>query len=110
MGRPKSNKNAKDKAPIKPSSSSRVVLRANKLKHKYKRGFILSPTKGSRARRALYDIKEKKVRIRNTAHHYNLSYGFLHYRLAGDIQIDKRKGPSPVFNRDEVEKNCSVVK
>lgn len=82
---------------------SPAVKKASEVTKKYKCGFPMSPNRGKRVRRALYEVKTKKVSIRAAAKNFDLSYGFLQRRLTGMVDIDKRKGPPPVFNQKEEE-------
>lgn len=61
------------------------------------------PSRRTRARRALYEINQNKVSLRNAAKIYNLSYGYLHRRVSGELDVDKRKGPATVFTAEEEE-------
>jgi len=63
-----------------------------------KRKFPMSPARGDRVRRALHEIKEKQVTIRKACNKYDLSYGYLHRRLSGDVDKASRNGPSPIFS------------
>ncbi|XP_060604840.1 uncharacterized protein LOC132757544 isoform X2 [Ruditapes philippinarum] len=81
---------------------SPAVKTANSLKQKYGTG-SLSPGKCLRARRALIDVQEKKASIRQAAKTHSLSVSYLRRRLFGDVSVDSRNGPSPVFNKKEEE-------
>lgn len=87
----------------KTSAPSPAQKTAQGVKRKYQRGNRLSPGKRDGVRRALYDIKERKVSIRKAAKEYNLSYGFLHRRLSGAVDIYKGMGPDPIFSAAEEE-------
>ena len=89
--------------PRKSCAPSPVQKIAKGVKRKYRRGNQLSPGKKDGVRRALYDIKEKKVSIRKAANEYGLSYGFLHRRLSGAVDIDKGMGRDPIFSAAEEE-------
>lgn len=66
-----------------------------------------SPGKGVRVRKALFQVEKQKASIRKAADEAKVSYGYLYRRLSGDVEIDKCKGPSPVFNVNE-EKAMAV--
>jgi hypothetical protein len=81
--------------------ASPAIQKAKAVKRKYARPG--TPDNGSRARRALYAIREKKVTIRQAARDNDLSFGFVYRRLSGEVEIDKQKGPPQVFNKEEEE-------
>jgi len=83
--------------------SSPAVKTAAAVAKKYKCGFPISPSRKQRVRKALYDVQKNKVPIRKAAEKHDLSYGFLHRRVSGQVEIEKRKGPLPIFSRDEEE-------
>ena len=87
----------------KSNAPSPAQTVAKGVKRKYKRGNQLSPGKRDGVRRALYEIKGKKVSIRKAATQYGLSYGFLHRRLSGAVDIDKGMGRDPIFSAAEEE-------
>lgn len=82
----------KRKTPISPA-----VRKANNIKKKYRS----SPGKVTRCRRAILAVETNEVSVRKACDIYNLSYGYLHRRLSGEVEIDKRKGPPTVFSKDE---------
>lgn len=61
----------------------------------------MTPEKVSRARRALYSVCNKQMSIRKAAKEYGLSYGFLHRRFSGEVEINKLRGPKTVFSEAE---------
>lgn len=76
------------------------VRKAQSIKKKYEKG---SPGKPLRCRRALLAIEKKQVTIRKASELYGLSYGYLQRRLSGDVEIERRNGPMPIFNKTEEE-------
>lgn len=76
---------------------------AKKLRKKYRNWSSPSKAKdkASRARRALYEVTVNKVPIRETARKHNLSYGFVHRRVSGSVEIDALHGTGTVFNACE---------
>ncbi|XP_033760538.1 uncharacterized protein LOC117342449 [Pecten maximus] len=64
-------------------------------------GYPVSPGRGTQVRKALFDVQTNKVSLREAARQHGFSYGFLQRRLSGEIDVDKRKGPNPVFNQAE---------
>lgn len=81
------------------------VSSAKKIKKKY-----FSPGKPSRARKALLAIEKDKVSIKKAAENFNLSYGYLYRRWSGEVDVNKRKGPCPVFNKSEEEAMANWLK
>lgn len=86
------------KAKNKPQSPA--VKKAASIKKKYKNR---SPGKAVRCRRAILAIENKEVTIRKASQIYDLSYSYLQRRLSGEVEIDSRNGPKPVFNKSEEE-------
>lgn len=64
-------------------------------------GYPLSPGRGTRVRKALFEVQQKKLSLRDASKQYGFSFGFLQRRLSGEVEVDKRKGPRPVFNKEE---------
>lgn len=54
--------------------------------------------------------KKKQVSIRQAAEKYGLSYGFLHRRLSGEVELDSRNGPKPIFSVSEEEAMATWLK
>ena len=69
----------------------------------FKSGHPVSPDKSNRVLQAIKLVHEQKVPIKDAAARFNLSYGFLYRRLSGEVSIDRRNGPAPVFNKAEEE-------
>ena len=92
--------------PKKNSSQSNKSPAAQKAKgivKKYAKGYRASPSRPSRVKKALFQVKEKNVSIRNAAQENNLSYGFLHRRLTGAVSPSSRNGPKPFLPKEEEE-------
>jgi hypothetical protein len=85
---------------IRSTKASPAAKAAQSVSKKYKKK---SPFKGERVRRALYDVKTKKVSITQSAKSHGLSYGFLWRRIFGEVEIESRNGPPTVFSREEEE-------
>jgi len=64
----------------------------------------MTPEKVNRVRRALYGVCKKEMTLRKEAKEYGFSYGFLHRRYTGEVEINKVKGPKTVFTEAEEEK------
>ncbi|KAK3096946.1 hypothetical protein FSP39_005022 [Pinctada imbricata] len=71
-------------------------------KYKYKLGYPIPHDQAERVRRALA-LVQSKVSIRKAAKECNLSYSFLQRRTSGEVGIDYRNGPRPVFSKEEEE-------
>ena len=69
----------------------------------FKSGHPVSPDKSNRVLQAIQLVHEQKVPIKDAAARFNLSYGFLYRRLSGEVSVDRRNGPAPVFNKAEEE-------
>ena len=91
--------------PRRKLSESPAVKVASGIRKKY-----LSPGKLSHARRALLAIEHEKVSIKKAAEKFDLSYGYLYRRWSGEVDVDKRKGPSPVFSKAEEESMAKWLK
>ena len=91
--------------PRRKLSESPAVKVASGIRKKY-----LSPGKLSRARRALLAIEHEKVSIKKAAEKFDLSYGYLYRRWSGEVDVDKRKGPSPVLSKAEEESMAKWLK
>ncbi|KAH3851781.1 hypothetical protein DPMN_094266 [Dreissena polymorpha] len=68
---------------------------AKRLKRKYSRK---SPSKANLVKRALLTIENDKVPIRKAAEQFGVSYGYLYRRLSGELNVDSRNGPRPIFS------------
>ena len=89
------------KSRLSSAALSPAVKTANELKRKY--GLPVTPDKGHRVRKALYDIEQNKVTIRKAAQRHGLSYNFLYRRLTGEVKIDGKRGNAAVFSKQEEE-------
>jgi hypothetical protein len=47
--------------------------------------------------------RKKEVTVRKASELYGLSYGYLYRRLSGEVELDSRNGPQPIFNKTEEE-------
>lgn len=61
----------------------------------------MSPSRSNCVRRALYVIKTKKLSNRSAFDAYKLSYGYVHRRQSGEVDIEARNGPAAVFSIKE---------
>lgn len=94
MGKVKRKKN------ISTDTRSPVVLTASKVKRKYRRGFPKSPSKESRAKKALFEVRSGES-INKTAEKYKLSFSYLQRRVSGTVSVERRNGPPPVLTTEE---------
>lgn len=85
--------------PVKPKGSP-VIRSASKVKKKYRRGFPCSPTRNTRAKKALFEVQTGKS-INKTAAKYDLSFSFLQRRVSGKVSVQSRNGPKPFLSLDE---------
>ena len=76
--------------------------RKQKSQSKFKKGYLKSPDKLERTKRAL-SLVDNKVPISQAAAECNLSYGYSCRRVTGEVKVDSRNGPSPVLNTREEE-------
>lgn len=76
---------------------------AKKVAAKYKRGFYKSPGKLQRIRDALTDI-DNGSSVCKAAKKHSSSESMLRRRLSGEVTVDSRNGPLPVFSSiEEIE-------
>ncbi|KAJ8314823.1 hypothetical protein KUTeg_006973 [Tegillarca granosa] len=75
---------------------------------KYKRGFPKTPTKTTKAKKALFEVQSGQS-ILKTAEKYNLSYSYLQRRVSGTVGLQSRNGPSPYLTTDEEEMIANYV-
>jgi hypothetical protein len=87
MGKPKSVK----------MNESPVIRSASKVKKKYRRGFPCSPTRNTRAKKALFEVQAGKS-ISITAKKFNISFSFLQRRVSGKVLVQSRNGPKPYLS------------
>lgn len=57
----------------------------------------MTPQKKQRVRRALHEVSENKLSIRQAAEEHNLSYSFLQRRISGEIIQFSINGQPTVF-------------
>ncbi|KAK3086373.1 hypothetical protein FSP39_017497 [Pinctada imbricata] len=76
--------------------------REKKRQSRYKKGYAPSPDRIDRTRKAL-EMVRNNISIQKAASSNYLSYGYLYRRMSGEVEIDSRNGPAPVFNRSEEE-------
>lgn len=82
--------------------ASPVQTKATKITLKYKRGFRKSPGKIERVKLAIRDVLNG-MSVRKAAKKTNLTESFLRRRIAGDVSLESRNGPRPVFSTKEEE-------
>ncbi|KAH3886047.1 hypothetical protein DPMN_010048 [Dreissena polymorpha] len=75
---------------------------ATKISLKYKRGYRKSPGKLIRVKEALADVG-RGIPITRAARNHDLSESFLRRRLSGEVSLDSRNGPQPIFSKKEEE-------
>ncbi|KAK3099982.1 hypothetical protein FSP39_012930 [Pinctada imbricata] len=73
-----------------------------KKKTAFKKGYPKSPNRTERTRKALVMV-ENKISINRAATKCNLPYGYLYRRVTGEVELESRNGPPPVFNKREEE-------
>ena len=61
------------------------------------KGYPRSPTKESRAKKALFEVETNSLSITKDAVKYDLTYSYLQRRLSEKISLTARNGPSPVL-------------
>ena len=94
------------KAPQKTKSP--VVTSAKKVKKKYSKGFPITPSKSIKTKRALFEVSDGQS-IMQSAKKYGLSYWYLHRRVTGVVEHDKRNGPEPFLSADEEETIANYI-
>jgi hypothetical protein len=94
----------------RPSSSHQTVgvarqspaqQKASAVKRKYQKGYKLSPGKGQRVRKALFEVRSRNVSIRQAARDNQLSFSYIQRRAEGGVEVDSRCGPEPFFQAHE---------
>ena len=77
--------------------------RKRKKDSNYKKGYPRSPGKVERTKRAISMVEQNKVSIAQAAIHCDLSYSYLYRRVIGEVELESRNGPKPVFTTKEEE-------
>jgi hypothetical protein len=88
--------------PKAAAQASPAQKSAKAIRKKYK-GTRMTPERVNRVRRALYSVCNNEMSLRKAANEYGISYGFLHRRFTGEVNINKLKGPKTVFTEAEEE-------
>ena len=85
----------------KKNHKSPAQKTASKIRKRYSKGYVKTPTKVQRAKRALFEVSEG-LTLHKAAEKFELSYSYLQRRACGTVSVNARKGPSP-FLSQEVE-------
>ncbi|XP_038046939.1 uncharacterized protein LOC119721120 [Patiria miniata] len=72
-----------------------------KRKKKYSKGFLKSPNRAARVQKAVHQVVHENIPIKRAARQNSLSYGFLHRRISGDVDVESRNGPPTMFSVEE---------
>lgn len=84
----------------KKNPKSPAQKTASKIKKRYSKGYVKTPTKVQRAKRALLEVT-KGLALHKAAEKYDLSYSYLQRRASGSVPITARQGPSPFLSNEE---------
>ena len=96
----------------KKNKKSPAQKTASKIRKRYSKGYVKTPTKVQRAKRALFEVSEG-LTLHKAAEKFELSYSYLQRRACGTVSVNARKGPSPFLSQEEenaiVEYLCEMA-